>query len=464
MISLPVMLKLVFDDINTRVQDDLNKDIELFQGLLENNAESKEKLGLSNITFDYPETSVSLIERFNLYLARRVPEDDTFLLGVIGQDFYRSSPEALPQAIEPNSKLIRELSQVTQFKKGIEFLPGEDTGDLLYEVLPILNSKQQILGRFITIHAVAGEQEEALSTLNIVFLTLVGVFGLSILVSGIIAGRVLSPLKTILAVSRDINASNLTQRISVQTQGELAELAQSINSMMDRLEKAFRDQRQFLNDAGHELRTPITIIRGHLELLDISPLPLEDHETVALVLDELDRMGRLVHDLSLLAKSERPDFLRLESIDLEVFILDVYQRMVTLTPEKRQWQLESHVKGQFRGDRQRLIQAILNLANNAVQHTEPGDRIVFGSEQDLDSLRIWVQDTGEGISLEDQARIFKRFEQGIKRARSQDGSGLGLSIVQTIVKAHGGTIAVESKPQHGAKFVMTLPLKAKKVS
>ncbi|MCM1984466.1 sensor histidine kinase [Lyngbya confervoides] len=463
LLSLPIMLKLVADDINTRVQKDLREDIKLFQDLLRDDAEVKSRLGITETSIDYPDTPIDLIELFNLYLARRVPEDDTFLIGIIGEDFYRSSPEALPKEISASSKLIRKLSQTNVLMTGLDPYPNSVTGDILYKVLPIQNSNREILGRFIVVHAVAGEQQEALSSLNIVFLTLLGVFALSILVSAAIAGRVLSPLKTILAVSRDINESNLTKRIPISTKGELADLAQSINSMMDRLERAFRDQRQFLNDAGHELRTPITIIQGHLELLDTSTLPPEDQETMALVLDELGRMGRMVQDLSLLAKSERPDFLRLESIDLKSFTSEVFQRMISLTAEPRQWQFEATVQGQFIGDRQRLIQALLNLAQNAVQHTQLDDLIGFGAQTTAQSLCFWVQDTGEGIRAEDQIRIFERFEQGHQRTRNREGSGLGLSIVQTIAKAHGGRITVESEPDHGAKFVMTLPLKSKSV-
>ena len=460
LLSLPIMMKLVVDDINARVRADLREDLELFQDLLEDGADVKKRLGLSAESFIYPQNPVDLIELYNIYLARRVPEDDTFLIGIVGRDFYRASPEALPEDITPESKLISRLSNAETFLSGIDPQSNSKTGDLLYKVLPIQNSQQEILGRFIVVHAVAGEQNEALSTLNIVFLTLISVFVLSIVISAVIAGKVLAPLKKILEVSRDINESNLTRRIPVNTRGELADLALSINAMMDRLETAFRDQRQFLNDAGHELRTPITIIQGHLELLDISTLPPDDQNTVDLVLDELARMGRLVQDLTLLAKSERLDFLRPEVIDLEPFTLELYQRIKTLTAEKRDWQLGGSVTGQFVGDRQRLIQAILNLGINAVQHTQPGDRICFGMRQTSETLYFWIQDSGEGIALEEQSIIFAQFEQGPQRARKREGSGLGLSIVQTIVKAHGGNTTVESKPNCGAKFIITLPLQS----
>ena len=122
-------------------------------------------------------------------------------------------------------------------------------------------------------HTVAGEQQEAVEALWVVFSVLGGVFLFSIIITAFIAGRVLAPLANILATAKQVNENNLDQRIPITSKGELAELGQAFNSMMDRLEQSFLNQRQFINDAGHELRTPITIIQGHLELMDFEVLP-----------------------------------------------------------------------------------------------------------------------------------------------------------------------------------------------
>lgn len=134
------------------------------------------------------------------------------------------------------------------------------------------------------------------------------VFVVSLILAWLAAGRVLAPLRAITTTAHAISEADLNQRLPVQGKGELAELAMTFNEMMDRLEAAFVSQREFFNDAGHELRTPITIVRGHLELMGDDPQ--EQQETLALVIGELDRMSRMVDDMILLAKAERLDFCR----------------------------------------------------------------------------------------------------------------------------------------------------------
>jgi signal transduction histidine kinase len=268
------------------------------------------------------------------------------------------------------------------------------------------------------------------------------------------AGRILKPLQALTKAARNISESDLTQRIIITGKGEVMELANTFNDMMERLEQSFTNQRQFTNDIGHELRTPITIIRGHLELMGDDPQ--ERQETIDLVIDELDRMASLVNDLILLAKSEQPAFLRLEPISLSLLMSELYAKAQAIAP--RQWQLESVADGQVYGDRHRITQAIMNLVLNATQHTNPSDRISLGADITNTEVKIWVQDTGEGIDLEDQPHIFKRFCRGkTHQIRGTDGSGLGLAIVQSIAYAHGGTIRLQSNLGTGSTFTFVLP-------
>ncbi|MBV5260099.1 HAMP domain-containing histidine kinase [Synechococcus moorigangaii CMS01] len=455
-ISFPLMLHLVFDNINQRVRNDLKEDVYLFEGLLNNNPQVKQRLALQDTEVLPLTTPADLVSLFNLYLARRVPEDDTFIIGVIAEEFYRSSPEALPPTLQADSPFLQRLARVDRWQEGVDPRPNSETGDILYVALPIENAAGEIIGRFIAVHAVAGEHNETLASLKIVFATLIGVFCLSIGASAVIAGRVLAPLTLVLKTATSINESNLTRRIPITTQGELANLAQAFNSMLDRLETAFENQRQFLNDVGHELRTPITIIRGHLELMAIAQLPLEEQKTVELLLDELDRMGRLVQELILLAKLERPDFLHYEPIDLEPFVEELYQKITALTQSPRQWQRRGRVTGILWGDRQRLTQAIINLAQNAVQHTQAADSICLGVTRIAKTLQFSLSDNGRGISPRDQERVFERFARG-RQVRGIEGSGLGLAIVKQVAIAHGGTITVESELNKGSTFTLTIP-------
>jgi two-component system OmpR family sensor kinase len=224
--------------------------------------------------------------------------------------------------------------------------------------------------------------------------------------------------------------------------------------MLDRLEAAFVGQRQFLDDAGHELKTPLTVLRGHLELLDTGSA-VEVAETRTLLLDEVDRMARLVGDLILLAKRDRPDFLTPAAVDLTGLTVDVLAKARGLGD--RVWVLDETASVSVMVDEQRLTQALLQLCDNAVKHTQPGQVVALGSSYETGQVRLWVRDTGPGVPAEHRGHIFQRFGRGLV-PEHDEGFGLGLSIVQAIADAHGGTVHVEDATPHGARFVITLPL------
>ena len=228
--------------------------------------------------------------------------------------------------------------------------------------------------------------------------------------------------------------------------------------MMERIENSFIIQRNFISDAGHELRTPVTIIRGHLELMDIDTP--EQQETIDLTIEELDRMNRLIEDLVLLAKAERPDFLQIETIELTSFVTGLFDKLQTLG--ERNWDLDNQIlSGKMTGDRQRITQAIINLANNAVQHTVVDSLIVFGAKIKGDRVEFWIRDTGNGIAASEQERIFQRFARVKNSRRRSDGSGLGLSIVKAVAEAHRGAINLQSKLGIGSTFTLVFPLEFK---
>ena len=217
--------------------------------------------------------------------------------------------------------------------------------------------------------------------------------------------------------------------------------------MLDRLESAFVGQRQFLDDAGHELKTPLTVLRGHLELLDVGS-PEEIAETRELLLDEVDRMSRLVGDLILLAKSDRPDFVSPRPVDLTGLTVDVLAKARGLGDRK--WTLDETAAVTATVDEQRLTQALLQLCDNAVKHTEPGDVVALGSSYDGAHARLWVRDTGPGVPAEHREQIFERFGRSAV-PEEDEGFGLGLSIVRAIARAHGGRVTLDdaSAPRGG---------------
>jgi two-component system, OmpR family, sensor kinase len=221
--------------------------------------------------------------------------------------------------------------------------------------------------------------------------------------------------------------------------------------MLDRLERAFEAQREFLDDAGHELRTPLTIVRGQLETLQDDPEARQ--RTIGLVLDEVKRMSRMVDDLVLLAQSDEPDFLRLGPVDVTGLTNDVHAKAVALGD--RNWKIDALGRGIIVADRERLTQALVQLAQNAVQHTEDGAEIGLGSAVTPGQARFWVRDTGPGIPPEDRNRIFQRFERGSNA--DGEGAGLGLAIVNAIARAHGGDAELDRFASVGATVSITVP-------
>jgi len=390
---------------------------------------------------------------FDVFLSRNMPEDDEFFITILDGRFYDASSRALPKLLQPNSQLIKQLEKTT-----LQELRQNTTseGEIVYLTYPI-NVKAGIKGIFVVVHTTTGERQEVQDMLVAIANIMLWVVVITSVIAWLTAGRILKPLQSLSKAARSISESDLTQRIVIKGNGEVMELANTFNDMMERLERAFTNQREFTNDIGHELRTPITIIRGHLEL--IGDDPQEQHETIALVIDELDRMASLVNDLVLLSKSEQPAFLRLESISLNLLMSELYAKAQAIA--LRQWHLEGQldVVGdcQIYVDRYRITQAIMNLVLNATQHTHPSDRISLGATITNTEVQIWVQDTGAGITPEDQQHIFKRFSRGNNQICSSEGSGLGLAIAQSIAHAHGGTIRLQSKLGTGSTFTVVLP-------
>jgi signal transduction histidine kinase len=269
------------------------------------------------------------------------------------------------------------------------------------------------------------------------------------------SGRLLSPIRTLRRTADEIGETDLSRRIPVTGNDDLTHLTSTLNGMLGRLESAFVGQRQFLDDAGHELKTPLTVLRGHLELLDHDN-PDDVAETRELLMDEVDRMSRLVGDLILIAKSDRPDFLTTGPVDLAPLTETLLAKARGLAPQ-RDWRLDGTGNGRVVVDEQRITQAVLQLADNAVKHSGNGDPICIGSSYDATGTRLWVRDHGPGVPPADHERIFTRFNRGDTDDR--DGIGLGLSIVRAIAEAHGGTAHVEDAAP-GARFVVTLPRQA----
>jgi signal transduction histidine kinase len=203
----------------------------------------------------------------------------------------------------------------------------------------------------------------------------------------------------------------------------------------------------------HELRTPITVIRGHLETLpeEVS----ERTHVIALVTDELERMGRLVQDLLLIARAEQPGMLNLDVVDVAVLTEEMHEKMKALA--RRNWIVEQSGVGRVVADRQRMTQAVMQLAENAAKHTTERGLIALGSQVHDGQVRFWIRDTGPGIPAEEQERIFQRSAHG-RDWRSANGTGLGLAIVRSIAVAHHGRVELASEHGKGSRFTIVIPI------
>lgn len=445
-VSVPIFLILLFKSVETRVQEDMTQEIREFK-----NAYARWQKTASD---GQPEFRKFLVD----YVTQQLPEDDIFLIVVLDEQLLASNPTALPAPLKPGSALAQRWMAPGHQVSGKAVDVHTSLGDILYVAQPLI-LRNRVRGAFVVVHGTAGERQEALDVVGIFAQVAIGVVIIASIVTWFATARILAPVRQLVSAARTVNESDLSQRIPpIQGSGEMAELAETFNNMMSRLQDAFTSQRNFINDAGHELRTPITIIQGHLELLGIDPQGQQ--ETIDLVMDELGRMNRMINDLILLTKAERPDFLSLESIDMQVFIEELFAKSRTLAD--RQWRLQSQGNVYLIGDRQRLTGAMLNLIENATHYTQPDDTIEIGWTMRQQKVRLWVRDTGEGIAPADQKRIFERFARAANHQRRSEGSGLGLAIVRAMAEAHGGRVELTSQVGRGSTFTLVLPLKPAK--
>ena len=386
---------------------------------------------------------------FEVYFERNVPSRNEALITFLdGRPFLRSR-QVVPYDLDGDPDLVARWSRITATDRGDVQTPA---GRVEYLAVP-LRAEGRTLGVFVAATFVEREQADA----NAAVRAVAGI-GILLLLLGTVlawrlADRVIRPVTELTKTARTISATDLSARIPAQGRDQVAQLAFTFNDMLDRLERAFRSQRRFVDDAGHELRTPLTIVRGHLELLDDDPQ--EREMSLALVMDELDRMARIVEDLLLLARHEQPDFLKLGQVDVATLTDEIHAKVVALAA--RVWILESIGSGVIVADRQRLTQAIMQLAENAVRYGGGNDEpIALGSRVADGEARFWVRDHGTGIAPEQQRVIFERFRRGSEPRRSE-GAGLGLAIVKAIAEAHEGRVELESVPGEGSCFAIVLP-------
>jgi signal transduction histidine kinase len=231
--------------------------------------------------------------------------------------------------------------------------------------------------------------------------------------------------------------------------------SEEVGRLADSEHRLMMGQREFVRDASHELRTPITVARGHAELIRDADPDGQAASDAEVILDELGHLSRLSERLLILTTAGHPGFLSTSPVEVEPFIDGLVRRWVPTAA--RDWQVEIAADGTIRADPERLETALDGLLENALEATDDGDAIRVGCRAGGERLVIEVTDEGRGIRAEDLPRIFDRFTRvEADRARSNGGTGLGLSITKAIVEAHGGSIGVESRESGGAMFRISL--------
>lgn len=269
--------------------------------------------------------------------------------------------------------------------------------------------------------------------------------------AGIAAARLLRPLRRMRETAARVSAHSLAERLPVRGNDDVSHLAETMNDMLDRLDAALDAQRRLLSDVGHELKTPLTIVSGHLEVMDTGDAA-DVRETRELVVDELSRMGRLVQDLADEAALHGPAPLSMRETDAAALLRQIARKAEGL--EGARVTVAETAEGRILVDSARITQAVLQLAHNGVTHG--GGDLTLGSSRSAGAVEFWVRDRGPGVPPDQRERVFERFHRG-DGGRGDAGSGLGLSIVQIIARGHGGSAWVRDAPGGGAEFVVSIP-------
>jgi len=279
-----------------------------------------------------------------------------------------------------------------------------------------------------------------------------------------LAGRAFAPIQHLARTARRIKEGDLHQRVTVpQAHDEVQYLALTLNEMLDSLEQAFTRQRRFVADASHELRTPVAAIRSKTDIALLNARTREDYVMVLQAINaEAERLGHLISDLLALARGDegRTQFER-EMVRLDQIVEVVAANAEQLATERNiLLTVQTSEPVYMLGDEARLIQVVMNLLDNAILYTNPGGRVYVTALATPTEARLVISDTGIGIAAQHLPHLFERFyraDPARQRTRSSS-TGLGLAIVDWVVRAHGGTVSVESQVGYGSTFIVTLPL------
>jgi len=287
---------------------------------------------------------------------------------------------------------------------------------------------------------------------------------IALIITSFLSRRILSPVKALTNAARRLGGGDFTQRVEVKDKSELGELANTFNTMADNLEHAEELRKNMVADIAHELRTPLSNIKGYLEATRDGVVSA-DADTIRKLDEEATLLSRLVDDLQELSLAEAGELkLVFQSGDITDIIAQTIEMMQAKAAAKGV-KISTTLPGKLPTvsmDTHRISQVLRILLENAITATSPGDSIEVSAQKRAEFIEVSVTDTGEGIPVGDLPYIFERFYRVDKsRTRATGGNGLGLTIARRLVEAHGGEIKAESEPGKGSRFNFTLPFSGK---
>jgi heavy metal sensor kinase len=394
-------------------------------------------------------------------------EADVFVLlndegGILASQGINSEQDVLD--LVTSAQRAKQQSSERRSEPSISWIGNRKTTSqrYIYTITPILMPAQ-------TVYVILGSLYDPYELSHRLLFTLIlgNLLTIAVALGGglWLADRAMRPVQTIMQAARTISETDLNRRLNLKGRDELAELANTFDGMLARLQAAFERQRQFVADASHELRTPLTIVNLESSRALASKRSADEYQrALGVIRSENEFMSHLVGDLLTLARMDAGQMaMEKTPLDLSDIALEAVERLAPLA-ERKNVRLETGDLPEVNllGDRRYLLQMLSNLVENGIKYTggaEKRVRVETGLEGD--SAWVRVSDTGEGIPPEHLPHVFDRFYRVDKarsrgEAESQGGNGLGLSIVNWIVQAHGGEVRVESAPDAGTTFEVRL--------
>ncbi len=368
----------------------------------------------------------------------------------------------------------RHISNVIIFSKNMfdSALKGNDCfGNFNLEIAPkgSLSLRAFALpvienSRVAYVVQVATPVNSVYSALSILKLLLFFLLPLTVVVTGIggafLARLTLEPVDSIIKTIHQITAENMQLRIKLpDTKDEIRRLAETFNDMLERLDNAFTSHRQFMQDVSHELKTPLTILKGELEVTLKRIRSQEEYESVLMSsLDEINKISRIIENLLVLSRFDNREIaLNIKPLNLTNLIQSIISDIKVLADQKNiQIGFIPGAATVLKADENQIRRLVLNILDNAIKYTPDKGRIDVAIVSGPDKLKIVITDNGIGIPEADLSRIFDRFYR-VDKSRSSLGFGLGLSIAKSIAQVHKGTIEASSKLGQGTTFTITLP-------